>query len=102
MTTETRKPAKLPPIGELAALVRHVKRHISDDCRADEFDDIPGISLTVGWSADTGEWSYQTGDNSYTGGAYHYPHWGVVSVYRRSNSRELAIDIRSQLGDCCY
>ncbi len=101
-TTETRKTAKLPPIGELSALVRHVKTYISPEYRADEFDEMPGICLTIGWSAESGEWSYQTGDNSYTGGAYHYPHWAVVSVSRRSNSRDLALDIRSQLADCCY
>lgn len=44
-------------------------------------------------------WSYQTGDNSYTGGAYGHPFWGVVSLYRRSNSAALADDIREQLAD---
>ena len=90
---------KLPTIADLAALVRAIKRTIRDDYRASEDDDTPGISLTIGWSDVTGDWSYQTGDNSYTGGAYAYPHWAVVSVYRRSDSRALARDIRSQLAD---
>jgi hypothetical protein len=90
---------KVPTIVALSALVRAIKRTIHDDDRADEYDTIPGISLTVGWSDVSGDWSYQTGDNSYTGGAYGYPHWGVVSVCRRSDSRELARDIRNQLED---
>jgi hypothetical protein len=97
MSNTTTKPAKLPTIADLSALVKHVKKHIDNDCRAFEDDDKPGIQLTIGWSAESGEWSYQTGDNSYTGGAYHYPHWAVVGVYRRSNSVELARDIQSQL-----
>ena len=98
MTTQT-KPAKLPALGELTQLLIAVKRTIAPDYRAFEDDDIPGIQVTVGWSPDTGDWSYQTGDNSYTGGAYCYPVWGVVAVYRRSNCRELAGDIQCQLFD---
>lgn len=103
---------KLPTVRDLAALVRAVKATIRDDYRASEDDDSPGICLTVGWCAvsqwsggvyvNAGEWSYQTGDNSYTGGAYAYPHWAVVSVYRRSDSRALARDIRNQLADIAY
>lgn len=90
---------KLPTIADLSALIRAVKRTIADDYRADEYDTIPGISLTIGWSDVTGDWSYQTGDNSYTGGAYGYPCWAVVSVYRVTNSRDTARDIRRQLED---
>lgn len=89
--------AKLPTIKDLSALVRAVKADISPEYRAFEDDEDPGIQLTVGWSDETGEWSYQTGDNSFMGGAYHYPLWGVVGVYRHSNSREVARNIRDQL-----
>lgn len=95
--TDSQITRRLPTIKELSALVRHVKADIAKDYRAFEDDDKPGIQLTIGWSAESGEWGYQTGDNSYTGGAYHYPHWAVVGVYRRSNSIELARDIQSQL-----
>jgi hypothetical protein len=91
-------PVKLPPVGELAALVRAVKRTIRDEYRADECEERPSVSLTVGWKP-SGAWSYQTGDNSYTGGAYGYPHWGVVTVYRRSDSSAVARDIRYQLAE---
>lgn len=91
-------PYKLPTIAALASLVRAIKADIADDYRASEEDTVPGICLTIGWNV-TGEWSYQTGDNSFTGGAYGYPHWAVVSVYRTSDSRALSREIRSQLLD---
>lgn len=92
---------KLPTISDLYQLIRAVKSDISDEYRAFAFedDDTPGIQLTVGCDTETGEWSYQTGDNSYTGSAYHYPDWAVIGVYRTSNCRELAKDIRSQLSE---
>jgi hypothetical protein len=93
---------KLPTIKELSALIKEVKRNtdwqeLSNDCRAsdDSEDTLPGIQLTCGINYQ-GDWSYQTGDNSYTGGAYGYPCWAVISVYRRSNSRELAREILDQ------
>lgn len=92
---------RLPSLKELAALLRSLKANIDDDYRAsdDPDDDTPGICVTVGWSPENGDWSYQTGDNSFTGGAYGHPHWGVVSLYRRSNCRDLARDIQDQLAD---
>lgn len=105
---ETKLP--LPTIKDLSALIREIKRRgIGDEYRADPEDDTPGVCLTVGWTNERrnqwghestpGDWSYQTGDNSYTGGAYGYPHWAIVSIYRRSDSRALARDIRHQLAD---
>ncbi len=89
---------QLPTISELTQLVKSIKRTIADDYRAFDDDEIPGIQLTVACN-DNGEWDYQTGDNSYSGSAYHYPHWAVVGVYRRSNSRQLAKDLQSQLAE---
>jgi len=88
---------KLPTIKELSTLVKAVKRSIDRGCRAscDPDDNLPGIQLTCGINYQ-GDWSYQTGDNSYTGGAYGYPYWAVVSVYRRTNSRDLAREILDQ------
>lgn len=88
---------KTPTIKELAALVRHVKTCISDEYRVFEDDDEPGIQLTIGWNAEDGEWSYQTGDNSCMGSAYYYPTWAVTTVYRRSNSREVARELINEL-----
>lgn len=51
------------------------------------------------FEAKAASWSYQTGDNSYTGGAYSHPHWAVISLYRKSNSTELANEIAEQLGE---
>lgn len=88
---------------DLYDLCRAVKSEISDEYRAFDDDDKPGIQLTVACNDDDGgadgNWSYQTGDNSYTGGAYHFQHWAVVGVYRTSNCKELADDILSQLYD---
>lgn len=95
----------LPTIKSLSSLIKALKPSIRDDYRAyaDEpgMDDenIPSVLLTIGWDAESGEWSWQTGDNSFSGSAYFFPHWGIVAVYRRSNSLDLARDIRSQLAD---
>lgn len=90
---------KLPLIKDLVPLIKNIKKTISDEYRAFDEDGIPGIQLTVGACMNTGEWDYQTGDNSYSGAAYFYSDWAVVGVYRRSNSLEVARDIRQQLAD---
>ena len=89
----------LPTIKSLSSLIKALKPSIMDDYRAWEDASLPSMLLTVGWNPEDGSWDYQTGDNSYTGSAYFYPHWGVVAVYRRSNSLDLARDIRWQLAD---
>lgn len=95
----------LPTIKSLSSLIKALKPTIRDDYRAyaDEpgLDDenIPSMQVTIGWNPEDGSWNYQTGDNCYSGAAYFYPCWAVVDLYRRSNSRDLARDIRSQLAD---
>ena len=89
---------KLPTIKELSALVRHVKPYIDDEYIAED-DTLPGIDLTVGFDPVTSGWDYQSGDNSYSGAAYFYPIWGTARVYRRSNSRELARELISQIDE---
>lgn len=88
--------AKLPKIKELRALLIDLKSRIQPDYRASEEDTLPSMQVTIGANTN-GEWSYQTGDNSYAGGAYSYPHWAVITLYRRSNSTDLARDIQEQL-----
>lgn len=91
-----------PTIKELASLVRSLKPEIYDDFRAsdDPDDDTPAILLTIG--ADASSWSYQTGDNSYTGGAYGFAHWGIGTVTRHCNSREVAREILDDLASQLY
>jgi len=90
---------KLPTIKTLSALVRAIKPSICDDYRETK-DDLPSLCLTIGADGSgVDSWDYQTGDNSYSGGAYFYPHWAVVTVYRRSNSLEIAREIRAQLAE---
>lgn len=90
-------------------LIVGLKKQIGDDYRASEEDTRPSMCLTVGFTPrhpeyDKGilqdySWNYQTGDNSYSGGAYGHPHWGVISIYRNSNSKDLANDLADQIGD---
>jgi hypothetical protein len=100
---EHHPPQVLPPVGELVSLIKSLKKDIRDDYRAtdDPDDDKPGMCVTIGWTP-SGAWSYQTGDNSFTGGAYGHPHWAVVYIDRRSNSREVVKDIHDQLMDLVH
>lgn len=84
---------------EMVRLIKMLKKSIGDEFRGSGSEDAttPSMDVTVG--ADADGWSYQTGDNSYTGGAYGYATWAVVTIDRRSNSREVADDIVSQLFD---
>lgn len=94
-----------PLVTQWTALFVALKKDIGDDYRAsdDSEDNTPGMQVTIGFTPESEDneasWSYQTGDNSYTGGAYGHPHWAVVSLYRRSNSRELAEDCANQIAD---
>ena len=75
---------------EMVELAKHVKTYGLDYCE-DEWNE-----LTVG--ADLAlNWSYQLGDNSFTGGAYHFPHWAVVSFNIDTDPYELADEICDQL-----
>lgn len=89
MSISTRKEQII--VNQWAALLRSLKPYIGNEyrCTDDSDDKVPGMVVTFGLSTD-GEWSYQTGDNSYSGGAYGFPHWGLVYLYRRSNCKELA------------
>ena len=85
---------------EVESLLKSLKKDIQNDYRAYEEDSIPGILVTVGADLnDDGSfsWGFQTGDNSYTGGAYGFPHWAVIGLYRRSNCRALAQDAVEQI-----
>ena len=92
-------------IPQWTALFKALKPQIDDDYRAsdDPDDNTPAMLVTIGYTPAEGEtpasWNYQTGDNSYTGGAYGHTHWGVVTLTRRSNSRELANDCADQIAN---
>ena len=101
MNKNTLPKPKLPTLAKIAQLVKSLKKDIAPDCLAFVDDEQPGIQLTVGADG-SGNWRAQTGDNSFTGGAYGLPHWGVVGVYRRSNSRERARDIIDQIEEQWY
>ena len=98
MPNPTPKPRAIKSVlVEWTRLLKALKKDIGDDCRAeicdDPDDETPGMQVTFGVTINEDgslSWSYQTGDNSYTGGAYGHPIWAVVSLYRRSRSREVA------------
>lgn len=94
---------KLPTIREVSALIRSLKPYIHDDMVPDdpwdEEDLVPRMDVTIGADPETGKWSYQTGDNSYTGGAYHYQYWGVITITRRCNSRDMAREAIDQIAE---
>jgi hypothetical protein len=84
---------KTPSIKDLAAELSHAKRHIDDDMIAmDETE--PSIDVTL--ACDETGYALQLGDNSYSGSAYGFRHWGVASLYRNTNCRELARDLIEQ------
>lgn len=53
--------------------------------------------VTFGANDDLTEWDWQSGDNSFSGGAYFYPHWGVVYFRPRTNCREIALEALEQI-----
>lgn len=98
-TVTTNTNCKLPLIKDIRALLIALKKDIRDEYRTEyQEDDIPTMQVTIG-ADKTGSWSYQTGDNSFTGGAYGYPHWGIVYLQRRSNCTELARDVIGQIDE---
>lgn len=84
-----------------AQLLRELKPQIGDEYRASEYEDKPGMCVTIGFTPETEDkdcsWSYQTGDNSYSRRAYCHPHWAVISLYRRSNCHKLAMEAAEQI-----
>jgi outer membrane protein assembly factor BamA len=103
MSTPTPKPRAIASVRkEWERLLKSLKGDIDDDYRASEDDDKPGMQVTFGLTQNEDgslSWSYQTGDNSYSGGAYSHPVWAVVSLYRRSNCKELAAEAMDQALD---
>lgn len=95
-TPKTRTPRYIAKVRkEWERLLKSLKGDIDDDYRASEDDDKPGMQVTFGLTEHMDgslSWSYQTGDNSFTGGAYGHGAWAVVSLYRRSNCKELAAE----------
>jgi len=89
---------------EVTRLLKLLKKDIGDEYRAtdDPEETMPGMQVTIGVTADEDgslSWNYQTGDNSFTGGAYGHRHWGVIYLYRRSNSAELAHDAMEEIAE---
>jgi len=82
-----------PTIAALASALTDAKRHIDNDMTR-EGDTCPSMDVTL--ACGVNGYALQLGDNSFTGSAYSFPHWGVSTLYRRSNARELARDLIDQ------
>lgn len=74
-----------------------LKKQIGDDFRSEGMD-IPSMDVTFGYDGND-DWGWQTGDNSFTGGAYGYRNWYVITLTRKSNSRQLAKEVVDSLKD---
>lgn len=71
---------------EVELLLKQIKGSIS----ADE----DPLLVTIGASVledSSVVWGWQTGDNSFTGGAYGFPHWVTVDLYRGRGSNCVAL-----------
>lgn len=94
---------KLVP--EWTKLLKSLKHDIYDDYRASGCDEdtFPSMCVTIGFTPSDSDtdysWHYQTGDNSFSGGAYGHAHWAVISLSRRSNSKELANEAADQIAE---
>jgi|688.fasta_scaffold218520_2 hypothetical protein len=92
-TTPPHNNMKTPTIKDLAAELAYARRHIDDDMIAMD-ETAPSIEVTL--ACDETGYALQLGDNSFSGPAYSFRHWGVASIYRNSNCRELARDLIEQ------
>jgi len=80
---------------DLIPLLATLKKDIGDEYRAsdDPEDETPGMQITIACNKEMTDWTYQTGDNSYSGSCYHYPYWGVGSLYRDTKPEDLADEL---------
>ena len=83
----------------LRMLIRELIPSIRDEYRAtdDPSDDIPAMQITISCNEDCTRWSYQTGDNSFTGSCYGDPYWGIGTIFRDSEPREVADELIEDL-----
>jgi hypothetical protein len=87
---------QFPAVKALASALSDAKRHIDNEMTRED-DSCPSIDVTL--ACGPGGYALQLGDNSYSGPAYSFPHWGVSSLYRRSNCKALARDLIEQCRD---
>jgi hypothetical protein len=81
---------------ELVQLIETVQHQIEPEFSAYEWDDEPGILLSVG--SDEKSWGYQTGDSQYFGDCYFYENVAEVPIYQDTDPSVLADLIFDDLG----
>jgi len=82
-----------PELDVLDDMLISLKADIEDSF-VDGPDDEPHIPVTL--ACDERGWGFQTGDNSFFGNAYGYRYWGIGSLCRDTNTKELAEDLIEQ------
>lgn len=90
---------KTKTLPELTTLLAELQKDIGEEYRASEDDTEPSMFITIATDDELSTWTYQTGDNSYSGACYHFPYWGIGSLYRHSNCAELANEIIENLAE---
>lgn len=90
-----------PTVKELREFFVELKQTIRDDyrsCYAEADDTTPSMDVMIYWGPGK-SWGYHTGSVDYFAGSGERPHQAVVEITRKSNSVELARDVRNQLAD---
>lgn len=94
---------KLPLIKDLRALFIALKQDIRDDYRCSldygpggDDSGPPSLDVLIYWGPEFG-WGYHTGPVDYFAGDGDLPYQAVVYLDRRSNSTEMAREVREQL-----
>jgi hypothetical protein len=86
-------------------LFESLKREITEETLVETGDGLKkGIDVTLGFTYNEEneflwDWDYQAGDNSFFGAAYGHPNWATVTVFPRSDCRDLVEDVLEQVSN---
>ena len=95
-----------PSIKKLGKHLTYLKRYIDDDMidpeekmEAERTGCKPTPSLEVTLACSEEGYAVQIGDNSFTGPAYLHLFWGVGTLTRNTNARDLARELIEQVAE---
>lgn len=93
----------LPLVKDLSRLFIELKKQIGDDfrCTLDDGQGPPSMDVLIYWGPEYG-WGYHTGAVDYFDGDGNRPYQAVVYLDRRSNSTEMAREVRQQLDELVW
>lgn len=89
---------------EFTALFKSLKKEINGETLVETgFGEKPGLEITIGFYFDEEtqelDWNYQTGDNSYTGPVYSFKNWVTTTLFRNTNSANLAEEVCQEISN---